>query len=246
MIDKIVGHAKASLLGDAHESERERVVGEDHGGDFERRLEKGLRERAAGLDFPTVAGKHGLRVEANAARAKRLAQSAQPVLRVERVLRSAGEGDARMPQVRQMIGRQRAGRDVVTAHELHVVDGFVRARRRRSAVGRQPPRAASDRSRRWLFAMMSPSTRWPRIHSRTTRGSYSPRSSRLDSIRLRSRMRELFLDAGQQLDEPGILARVDGDADAAAPAETEVARGRGPGIAERLDDLSRAGPGPAN
>ena len=53
--------------------------------------------------------------------------------------------------------------------------------------------------------------------------------------------RELFLDAGQQLREPGVLGGVDGHADAALAAETEVARGPGPGIAERLDDVGQAG-----
>ena len=53
--------------------------------------------------------------------------------------------------------------------------------------------------------------------------------------------RELFLDAGQQLREPGVLGGVDGHADAALAAEAEIASGPGPRVAERLDDVGQPG-----
>ena len=172
----------------------------------------------------------------DAAARQLVAQAAQPVLRVDRVLGTAGKADLAMAEAGEVCRHGRPRRDVVAAHHLHVGRDLVRGddHRRQLRFDRrleQRPFAAlglgEDQAVDAAIANPGEDQRRVVLAAQLEAGEHQAGVAR----------RQLLLDPHEQLHEPGVRARVDRHADTAAPAETEVARRPGSRIPERGDDF---------
>jgi hypothetical protein len=156
------------------------------------------------------------------------------------MLRAADEGDLLVSEIGEMIGDGRAGRDVVAADELYVLDDLVRAdrngRQLRFDCGVKQPALAplGLRDDQAVDAVLA-------NPSEDDLGLVLAAQLHAREHQARVLRGELFLDAGKELHEPRIFARIDGHADTAAAAEAQIARGGRSRVAERRDDLGQTG-----
>jgi hypothetical protein len=156
------------------------------------------------------------------------------------MLGSADERDVPVPKIGEMIGHGRAGRDVVAADELHVLDELVGAHRNRRQLrfdGRvkQPALAAlSLRDDEAVHAVLA---------NPAEDGLGLVLAAQLHAREHQARVLggELLFDAGEQLHEPGVFAGIDGDADTATAAQAQIAGGGRARVAERGDNLGQTG-----
>ena len=148
------------------ESERQRIVAHHQRRNFQWLGQQGAREFDARLCFVAFAPHDAPAIERDSELFEPALQAAETVFGIERMCWASGESDFPVPEIRKVIRDRGPSRDVIAAHDLDLFDHLVR----RYADYRdvlfdglleQPPLPLPG------LAMIRPSTRRSRIHSKT-------------------------------------------------------------------------------